>query len=141
MSDFFKGELDSENVIDANKQICQQSNEPFGLDYPEKLDEIVSNIRRIDRIEDSREKIIRKISILIVGLCYDQPFKNGNKRTALVISILLLRLAKYDISFHTKEQKHEVFDLLEGLMYKFEDDVPLLIDEVEEFLRKRIVET
>jgi len=140
MSDFFKGELDSENVIDANKQICQQSNEPFGLDYPEKLDEIVSNIRRIDRIEDSREKIIRKISILIVGLCYDQPFKNGNKRTALVISILLLRLAKYDISFHTKEQKHEVFDLLEGLMYKFEDDVPLLIDEVEEFLRKRIVE-
>lgn len=141
MSDFFKGELDSENVIDANKQICQQSNEPFGLDYPEKLDEIVSNIRRIDRIEDSREKIIRKISILIVGLCYDQPFKNGNKRTALVISILLLRLAKYDISFHTKEQKHEVFDLLEGLMYKFEDDVPLLIDEVEKFLRKRIVET
>ncbi len=118
-----------------------QSNKRFGLDYPEKLDEIVSNIRRIDRIEDSREKIIRKISILIVGLCYDQPFKNGNKRTALVISILLLRLAKYDISFHTKEQKHEVFDLLEGLMYKFEDDVPLLIDEVEEFLRKRIVET
>ena len=141
MSDFFKGELDSENVIDANKQICQQSNEPFGLAYPEKLDEIISNIKGIDRIEDPKERVIRKISILFVGLSYDQPFKNGNKRTSLVISILLLRLAKYDIPFHTKKQKYEVFDLLESLMYKFEDDVPILINEVEEFLRKRVVET
>ena len=139
MSDFFKGELDSENIIDANKQICQQSNEPFGLDNPEKLDEIISNIRAIDRIEDEKEKVIRKISILIVGLSYDQPFKNGNKRTSLAISILLLRLAHYDISFHNKEQKKEVFDLLEGLMYKFEDDIPMLTDEVEDFLRSRIV--
>ena len=140
MSDFFKGELDSENVIVANRQICQQSNEEFGLAHPEKLDEIVSSIRRMDRIEDSRERIIRKISILIVGLCYDQPFKNGNKRTALVISILLLRITHYDIPFHTREQKREVYDLLESLMYKFEDDVPLLIDEVEEFLRAHVVE-
>jgi len=140
MSDFFKGELDSDNVIQANRQICQQSNEEFGLDNPEKLDDIVSSIRGIDRIEDDKERIIRKVSILIVGLSYDQPFKNGNKRTALAISILLLRLAKYDIPFHTKEQKREVYDLLENLMYKFEGDVPLLIDEVEEFLRARIVE-
>ena len=139
MSDFFKGELDSDNVIDANKQICRQSNEEFGLDNPKKLDEIISNIRAIDRIEDEREKIIRKISILIVGLSYDQPFKNGNKRTSLVISILLLRLVHYDIPFYTKEQKHEVYNLLENLMYKFEDNVPKLIDEVEDFLRTRIV--
>ena len=139
MSDFFKGELDKENIIDANKQICKQSNEIFGLDHPEKLDEIISNIRTINRIEDEKERIIRKISILIVGLSYDQPFKNGNKRTSLVISILLLRLAHFDIPFHTKEQKKEVFDLLEDLMYKFEDDIPKLTDEVEEFFRTRIV--
>jgi len=139
MSDFFKGELDSENVIDANKQICQQSNEEFGLDHPEKLDEIISNIQRIDRIEDEKEKVIRKISILIVGLSYDQPFKNGNKRTSLAISILLLRLSNFDIPFYAKKQKKEVFDLLEGLMYKFEDDIPMLTDEVEDFFRTRIV--
>lgn len=140
MSDFFKGELDKENVIDANKQICKQSNEEFGLDHPEKLDEIIFNIRGIERIEDEKEKVIRKISILIVGLSYDQPFKNGNKRTSLVISILLLRLSHFDIPFYTKRQKKEVFDLLVGLMYKFEDDVPKLTDEVEDFLRDRIVE-
>lgn len=66
MSDFFKGELDKENVIDTNKQICKQSNEEFGLDHPEKLDEIISNIRGIERIEDEKEKVIRKISILMV---------------------------------------------------------------------------
>ena len=110
--------------------------------YPilEELIELKIKKRRTRR-EELEEKKIRKISILIVGLSYDQPFKNGNKRTALVISILLLRLANYDIPFSTKKQKYEVFDLLESLMYKFEDDVPILIDEVEEFLRKRVVET
>jgi len=77
---------------------------------------------------------------LIVGLAYDQPFKNGNKRTALAISILLLRLSHYDIPIHTVEQKREVFNLLENLMFKFEDDVSELTGEVEEFLRVRIVE-
>lgn len=51
------------------------------------------------------------------------------------MSILLLRRVHFDIPFYTREQKHEVLDLLENLMYKFEDDVPMLIDEVEEFLR------
>ena len=140
MSDFFKGEMDNENIIEANKQICQESNEKFGLDNPEKLDEIISDIKGVNRIEDPRERIIRKISILIVGLTYDQPFKNGNKRTALAISILLLRLNHYDIPFYTMEQKREVFHLLENLMFKFEDDIPELTGEVEEFLRVRIIE-
>lgn len=139
MSDFFKGGLDNENVIESNKQLCEQSNEEYGLDHPEKLDEIISNIHVLDRIEDSRERVIGKISVLIVGLAYDQPFKNGNKRTALTISILMLRLSHYDIPFHTKEQRREVFDLLESLMYKFEDDVPSLASEVKKFMRERIV--
>jgi len=51
-----------------------------------------------------------------------------------------LRLSNFDIPFYTKRQKKEVFDLLVGLMYKFEDDVPKLTNEVEDFLRDRIVE-
>lgn len=88
MSSFFNGELSHENIIEANRQRCELSDEEFGLDNPEKPDEIVSNIRSVGRIEDDIERIIRKISILIVGLGYDQPFKNGNKRTALAISYL-----------------------------------------------------
>jgi len=119
MSNFFNGVLEETHVIKANKQRCIISNEEFGLADPDKLREIISNIHSVDRIEDKRERIIRKTSILIVGLGYDQPFKNGNKRTALSISILMLRLEQFDIPFHTKAQKREVFDLLEGLMFKF----------------------
>ena len=32
-----------------------------------------------------------------------------------------------------KKQKKDVFNLLEGLMYKFEDDIPNLITDIEEF--------
>jgi len=139
MNSFFQGNLNQDNVIEANKQMCEQSNEEYGLDDPEKLDEIIFNIQSVDRIENKRERIIRKVSLLLVGLGYNQPFKNGNKRTALSISILMLRLTQFDIPFYTKEQKKEVFDLLENLMFKFEDDIPDLIPEVEHFLRDRIV--
>lgn len=140
MSSFFNGELNNEHVIAANKQLCHQTNEDFGLDDPEKLDEIITNIKSVNRIDDSKERIIGKISFLTVGLGYDQPFKNGNKRIALSVAILMLRLEQFDIPFHTKEQRKEVFDLLEDLMLKFEDDVPNLMPEVEDFLRKRVVE-
>ncbi len=90
MSNFFNGELDEPHVIEANRQICKQSDEEFGLDDHERLRDIISNIKIVDRIEDKRERIIRKISILIVGLGYNQPFKNANKRTALNIAILML---------------------------------------------------
>lgn len=51
----------------------------------------------------------------------------------------MLRINHFDIPFHNKEQKREVFDLLENLMFKFEDDIPKMIPEVEDFLRVRIV--
>ncbi len=140
MSSFFNGELNEPHIIEANRQRCKISNEEFGIDDHEKLKDIIKNIKIVDRIEDKRERIIRKISILIVGLCYNQPFKNGNKRTALSIAILMLRLEHYDLPFNTKQQKKDVFELLEGLMYKFEDDIPYLISDVEGFLRERIVE-
>ena len=139
MSEFFNGVLNQEHVIEANKQMCIQSSEEFGLDDETKLDEIINHIKSVDRIEDKKERIVRKVSILIVGLAYSQPFKNGNKRTALSISLLLLRINNYDIPFQTKLQKQKIFDLLENLMFKFEDDVPYLNTEVESFLRNNII--
>ena len=131
MSSFFSGVLEEHHVIEANKQRCGISNEVFGLDDSDKLKDIIQNIKIVDRIENKRERIIRKISILIVSLGYDQPFKNGNKRTAPSIAILMLRLEHFDLPFNTKEQKKDVFNLLEGLMYKFEDYIPNLITDIE----------
>jgi len=139
MPEFFQGNLNRDNVIEANKQICHQSKEIYGLDYPEKLDEIIVNIQNMDKIEDAKEQIIRKVSLLLAGLSYDQPFKNGNKRTSLSLTILLLRINHFDLPYDTKDKQHEIFKLLESMMYKFEDDIPEIVTEIEDFLRERIV--
>lgn len=139
MPEFFQGNLNRDNVIEANKQICHQSKEIYGLDYPEKLDEIITNIQNMDKIEDAKEQIIRKVSLLLAGLSYDQPFKNGNKRTSLSLTILLLRINHFDLPYDTKDKQREIFKLLESMMYKFEDDVTGIVTETEDFLRERIV--
>ena len=139
MPEFFQGNLNRDNVIEANKQICHQSKEIYGLDYPEKLDEIIVNIQNMDKIEDAKEQIIRKVSLLLAGLSYDQPFKNGNKRTSLSLTILLLRINHFDLPYDTKDKQREIFKLLESMMYKFEDDIPEIVTEIEDFLRERIV--
>lgn len=139
MPEFFQDNLNRDNVIETNKQICHQSKEIYGLDYPEKLDEIIITIQNMDKIEDAKEQIIRKVSLLLAGLSYDQPFKNGNKRTSLSLTILLLRINHFDLPYDTKDKQREIFKLLESMMYKFEDDVTGIVTEIEDFLRERIV--
>lgn len=134
---FFAGRLNREHFIEANKQICRQTNETFGLDREEELDGIITKIQSFDDILDEKEKIMKKIAIILGGLGYFQPFKNGNKRTALSISILFLRVNGFDLPYGNKENKKAIFEILEKTMFKFEgDDV---YSEIEDFLRKRVV--
>jgi prophage maintenance system killer protein len=136
---FFAGRLDKEHFIEADKQICRQTNETFGLDGEEDLDRIIARIQSFDNISDEKEKIVKKIATILGGLGYFQPFKNGNKRTALSISILFLRVNGFDLPYGDKENKKAIFEILENSMFKFEgDDV---YTEIENFLRKRIVKT
>lgn len=136
---FFAGRLNREHFIEANKQICRQTNEPFGLDREDELDRIIVRIQSFDDILDEKEKIVKKIAAILGGLGYFQPFKNGNKRTALSTSILFLRVNGFDLPYGNKENKKAIFEILEKSMFKFEgDDV---YTEIEDFLRKRIVKT
>ena len=136
---FFAGRLNKEHFVEANKQICRQSNEIFGLDREEHLNNIISRIQNFDNVLDEKERIVKKIAIILGGFGYFQPFKNGNKRTALSISILFLRVNGFDLPYGDKQNKKVIFEILENSMFKFEgDDV---YTEVEDFLRKRIVKT
>jgi prophage maintenance system killer protein len=136
---FFAGKLNKEHFVEANKQICRQTNEIFGLDGKEDLDRIIARIQSFDNISDEKEKIVKKIATILGGLGYFQPFKNGNKRTALSISILFLRVNGFELPYGDKENKKAIFEILEKSMFKFEgDDV---YTEIEDFLRKRIVKT
>ena len=82
---------------------------------------------------------MKKIATILGGLGYFQPFKNGNKRTALSISVLFLRVNGFDLPYGDKENKKAIFEILENSMFKFEGDD--IYREVEGFLRKRIVKT
>jgi len=53
------------------------------------------------------------VSCLITGIAFDQPFKNGNKRTALAVGVLFIHNSGLSFYFGNKEQRKEIFDTLE----------------------------
>ena len=134
---FFAEKLNKEHFIEANRQICKQTNEVFGLDKEEHLDDMITRIQNFDSVVDDKERMIKKIASIFGVLGYWQPFKNGNKRTALSISILFLRVNGFDLPYGNRENKKAIFDSLENTMFKFEGDD--IYTEIESFLRSRIV--
>jgi prophage maintenance system killer protein len=123
---FFDGVLTPMDIIVVNRQFCEQLGESYGLDYPEKLQEIVDEINSYNKLDDNKEKAIQKACCLMTGLVFDQPFKNGNKRTSVAISLLLMRIHNYDIDEYKQEEKQKIFyELLENTMMKMEGDKPL----------------
>ncbi|MBM2818570.1 MAG: Fido protein [Nitrosarchaeum sp.] len=72
----------------------------------------------------------------MTGLVFDQPFKNGNKRTSVALSLLLMRIHHYDIDGYKQEEKQKIFyELLENTMMK--GDKTIRVD-IEKFLRENI---
>jgi len=136
---FFEGVLNKEDVIVVNKQFCKQLDEPYGLDYPRILKKIVDEFNEYNKLEDDKEKVIQKTCSLLAGLVFEQPFKNGNKRTSVALSLLMMRVHHYDVKGYEQEEKQEQFyNLLNKTMMKMEWD-PTIRSELEEYLRENIV--
>jgi len=74
------------DIIIINREFCKDLGEQYGLDHPELLQKILDEYNSFDSLDDEKEKAIQKTCCLMVGLVFDQPFKNGNKRTALAVS-------------------------------------------------------
>lgn len=126
------------DVIIINRQFCKQSNEQYGLDHPAILQNIVNEFNQYNNLADDGEKVIQKASCLLAGLVFEQPFKNGNKRTAAALSLVVMRMHNYDIKGYKQEKKQkEFFDLLEKTMMKMEGDVTIRM-EIENYLRKNV---
>lgn len=110
----FDGVLSTDDVIIVNQQFCKQLDELYGLDYPEQLEKIVDEINRYNGLSDDKEKAILKTTCLLVGLVFEQPFKNGNKRTSVALSLLIIRSHNYDIKDYKNEiQQKKFYELLE----------------------------
>ena len=67
--------------------------------------DVFDNVNSFNDIADRRERIIRKSAHILGGLAWTQPFSNGNKRTALSVTIYFLRKNGYDIPIKNKKKK------------------------------------
>lgn len=125
------------NIIRVNHHIVNHRKEKFGC-VLERLLNVFNKVNSFNEISDRRERIIKKTAHILGGLTWSQPFSNGNKRTALSISIYFLRKNGFDLPITNKGEEKELFDLLEKTVLKFEGD-ETIISEVEEYLLRKII--
>ena len=135
MLEIFSEEL-LKNVIRANHHIVNHRKEKFGC-VLERLLNVFNKVNSFNDIVDRKERIIKKTAHILGGLTWSQPFSNGNKRTALTISIYFLRKNGFDLPIMSKGEEKELFDLLEKTIFKDESD-ETIISEVEDYLSKKV---
>jgi prophage maintenance system killer protein len=131
--------LNAMDTIIVNRKFCEDLGEPYGLDHPEILQKILDEYRTHDSIEDEKEKVIQKATCLLAGLVFYQPFKNGNKRTSLSISRIMMKTHHHTINgYETDAIQEEVYNLLNKTMMKMEGD-PTIKTEIEDYLRENLI--
>ncbi len=135
----FEIPLNAMDVIIIDRQFCGDSNETYGLDYPELLQSILDEYSKYETFDDAKEKTIQKACCIMVGLVFHQPFKNGNKRTAVSISLIMMKDNGFKIKgYETEEVQEEFYDLLDKTMMKMEGDESIKPD-LENYLRENLI--
>ncbi len=125
-------------IVEYNQEIVEARNEPFGVNY-EELQRIFDQINNpAIKFNDEQERVIFQTSCILGGISFHQPFKEGNKETALSLAILFLRRNNFNLPLDSKEKEKEVFDILEKTIFKFEGDTTI-ISEIQEFLKNKVV--
>jgi len=139
MSGISSGIFTTDQLIEADKQICgQHPIELFGVNM-KLLNPIIDDANSFDNIPDKKARTIKKVAHLIGEIVFRQPFTNGNKRTALAVGILFLRNNGFNLPYGDKENKKRLFELLEKTMFKFEND-PSIVCEIENYLIENVIE-
>lgn len=126
-----------QNITYLNQQITSHRNESFCY-IQDRLDNVFHNVNSFNEIVDKKERIIRKSAHLLGGITFEQPYCNGNKRTALSVTMYFLRKNGFNLPLPTVTDEKEIFDLLEKTMLKMDGDVTI-IPEVEEYLKRKVV--
>lgn len=135
MSETFS-DIQIEAIIRDNKRLVEQRDEPFCV-VKDRLENVFSKVNSYNDMQNKRERIIRKASYILGGITYQQPFCEGNRETALTHTILFLRNNGFDLPLDTKEDKHEIYDLLGRTVFKDELD-QTIITEVEQYLTRKV---
>ncbi len=127
-----------EEIIEDNLELVTERGDSFGVNH-EELKKIFDNVNNFEEILDLNERIIRKASWILGGIAFYQPFNDGNKETALSLTIYFLRENNLNLPINSKSDEKEIGELLVKTVFKFEGD-PSIISEVEDFLHRKVVD-
>jgi len=139
MSDIFS-ENAIKNIPLINKHIVEKRPEEHGIDDPDILPRIFARVNGHQNSVNRRERIINMATDIMAGIIFEQPFKNGNKATAMVLSQHFLKEHGFVIPLMVSD--NELVELLESVspLYLSEDKYDIAFTKVRNFLSKNIVE-
>lgn len=73
----------------------------------------------------------------LMGLIvFEQPFNNTNKATATSSTIQFLRVNGYELDLESEKTQDELLQMLESIMYLFEDQSQIGVTSIRKFLEK-----
>jgi len=128
---------DIQYIIDWNKEETNQRKESFGVKI-DLLQEIIEKVNLASDITNDDERMLQQSSLLIGLIVFWQPFNNANKATAMASANHFLRLNGYELDLKSDSVQDELLEILNDIMYLFEDESQKGITMIGGFLKKQI---
>lgn len=126
-----------EDMITWNKKETSERKESFGVKR-ELLNDIINRVNLLSDISDNMERVLKQASTLMGLIVFEQPFNNANKATATSSTIRFLGLNGYELDLESEKAQDELLQILESVMYLFEDQSEQGIITVRKFLEKQL---
>lgn len=130
-------EEDIQRIINWNKKETSQRKESFGVKI--ELQEIIEKVNQFSSIPNEEERMLQQTSSLIGLIVFWQPFNNANKATAMSSAIHFLRSNEYELDLRSEDAQDELLQILNDVMYLFEDESEKSVNMVSEFMKQRII--
>jgi death-on-curing family protein len=137
LSEYFSN-IEIEEIIQYNKKIVEDENDIFDVDR-RVLSSIFDKVNNLYEKEiDRKTRIIKKATRILAGIAFSQPFGDGNKRTATLVTLMFLNRNGYDIPLIYSAEKIRFYKLLIKTMLKFRED-STIYSEIEDYIKQEIV--
>ncbi len=137
-SEFFSSDA-IKNISLINKHIVEKRPESFGVDDPSLIIKIFERVNRDYHIPNKKIRLIKRASHVLAGIIFEQPFKNGNKSTAYIVTQHYLKIN--GLTFSVNISDYEVIQLLESVSPLFlnEDQYDIAFSIIEDFLNNHVI--
>jgi len=93
----------TDEIIEIHKKLTLATGGSSGLRSIELLESAVLGCSQTFDGEDIYPTVIEKASRMAYGICRNHPFVDGNKRVAVTVLLVVLRLNDIELSFTQKE--------------------------------------